>query len=139
MKINRRLKKEFKTQDDLDKKIKTDIIPDGNGNVSVDQVRDFILTLVEPDMLQHKVTKRDIEGFLSAFSYNTYGATNIDGISKLIFLRDDQIGEKLAERKWANPPPVDVNKDIPTSEVTDETMHCKNIKNLFSEIEDKVF
>jgi len=105
--------------------------PDANGNVSVDQVRDFILTLVEGDMLAHKVTKKDIEGFLSAFSYNTYGSTNIDNLSNLIFLRDDQIGEKLAERKWANPPPVEVNKDIPVSEVTEKDMHNTKIRDLF--------
>jgi hypothetical protein len=90
-------------------------------------------------MLSHKLTKRDIEGFLSAFNYNTYGATNIDSLANLIYLRDDQIGDKLAERKWANPPPVDVNKDIPVGEVTDKDIHNSKIKELFSQVEDKVF
>ena len=51
IKINRRLKKEFKNQAELETKIKTDLNADANGNISVDQVRDFILTLVENDML----------------------------------------------------------------------------------------
>ena len=139
IKINRRLKKEFKSQEELESKIKADLKPDANGNVSVDQVRDFILTLVENDMLAQKVTKRDIEGFLSAFNYNTYGATNVDNLSKLIFLRDDQVGEKLAERKWANPPPVEVNKDIPVSSVTEQDMHNSKIRDLFGQMEDRVF
>lgn len=68
-------------------------------------------------MINQKITKKDVEGFLSAFSYNTYGSTNINTIAKLIFTRDDHIPERLAERKWANPPPADINKDIPYDEV----------------------
>ena len=119
IKINRRLKKEFKSEQEFESKIKGEKTADVNGNVSVDQLRDFVLTTVENDMINQKITKRDIEGFLSAFSYNTYGATNINSIAKLIYCRDDQIPEKLAERKWANPPPADVNKDIPIGDVTD--------------------
>jgi hypothetical protein len=90
-------------------------------------------------MINQKLSKRDVEGFLSAFSYNTYGSTNINSIAKLIYTRDDAIPERLAERKWANPPPVDVNKDIPISEVKPEDMHNHRIKDLLSDIEDKVF
>ena len=47
IKINRRLKKEFKTQSKFDKKIKEEITSDKNGNVSVDQLRDFVLHIIE--------------------------------------------------------------------------------------------
>jgi len=90
-------------------------------------------------MINLKVTKRDIEGFLSAFSYNAYGSTNIDSIAKLIFTRDDQIPDKLAVRQWANPPPNDVNKDIPIGDVTSENMHNNTIKAILNKLEDKVF
>lgn len=76
---------------------------------------------------------------MSAFSYNTYGSTNINSIAKLVFTRDDMIPDKLAERKWANPPPNDVNKEIPFESVKQEDMHNSRIKSIFSEIEDKVF
>ena len=36
IKLNRRLKKEFKNQEELETKIKADLNPDANGNVSVD-------------------------------------------------------------------------------------------------------
>lgn len=102
-------------------------------------MRDFILGVCEQDLLCQKITKKNIEGFLSAFSYNTYGSTNVNSIAKLVFTRDDLIPERLAERKWANPPPADVNKDIPISEVKEEDMHNPRIRGLINEIEDKVF
>ena len=105
----------------------------------VDQLRDFVLRLVEQDMINLKVTKRDVEGFLSAFSYNAYGMANINGISQLVYTRDDQIPDKLAERKWANPPPCDVNKDIPIDTVKSEDMHNSKIKKLMNQMEDKIF
>jgi NADPH-dependent 7-cyano-7-deazaguanine reductase QueF-like protein len=36
IKINRRLKKEFKSKEELENKIKQDLSADANGNVSVD-------------------------------------------------------------------------------------------------------
>jgi len=36
VKINRKLKKEYPTIDDLDKKLKEELKSDGNGNVPVD-------------------------------------------------------------------------------------------------------
>jgi Ca2+-binding EF-hand superfamily protein len=119
--------------------VKEELQADSNQNVTVDQLRDFILGIVEPAMIDQKITKRDVEGFLSAFSYNAYGATNIESIAKLIYTRDDLVPEKLAERKWANPPPADVNKDVDTSAITPKDMHNERIKSLLSEIEDKVF
>jgi len=89
IKINRRLKQQFKGLDSFDKKLKADVKADKNGNVTVDQLREFVLGIIEDDMINLKITKRDVEGFLSAFSYNAYGSTNIDSISKLIYTRDD--------------------------------------------------
>lgn len=97
------------------------------------------MTELEKDMIETNITKRDVECFLSAFSYNAYGSTNINSIASLVFTRDDLIPEKLAERKWANPPPSDINKDIPINEVKSEDMHNHRIKSIMNEIEDKVF
>lgn len=57
--------------------------------MSVDQLRDFVLSMVETDMINQHITKREVEGFLSAFHYNAYGSTNVNEISKLIYTRDD--------------------------------------------------
>lgn len=94
---------------------------------------------MEKEMLNQKITKRDFEGFLSGFSYNAYGATNINEISKIVFLRDDFINEKLAERKRANPPPTEVNKNIITEDLSEDNIHNHRIKDLFAQVEDKAF
>ena len=46
IRINRRLKKMFSSENELQNKIKDEMKADGNGNVSVDQLRDFILNVV---------------------------------------------------------------------------------------------
>ena len=137
IKINRKLVKQFATKADLEKKISSEIKSDQNGNVSVDQLRDFILGICENDIIGKKVFKTDIEGFLSAFNYNNYGATNVSSISNMIFTRDDQIPDKLSERLRANPPPNEVNKDIPTTDL--DNPHNSRIRSLIGEMEDKVF
>jgi hypothetical protein len=89
IKVNRRLKKQFGDQTTFEKKVKEAVESDANGNVSVDHLRDFILDLCEKDLIDRRIYKKDIEGFLSAFNYNCYGATNIDEISSLIYTKDD--------------------------------------------------
>jgi hypothetical protein len=61
----------------------------------------------------------------------------LNSISKLIFTRDDLIPERLAERKRANPPPTDVNKEIPKEVEGDP--HNHRIRSLLNQMEDKVF
>lgn len=87
-------------------------------------------------MISTKISKRDVEGFLSAFNYNNYGATNVNSISGLIFTKDDKIQDKLAERKRPNPPPTELNKDIPAVE---NDPHNHRIRTLLNQMEDKVF
>ena len=95
------------------------------------------MNICEADIIGQKVFKKDIEGFLSAFNYNNYGATNLNSISNMIFTRDDVIPDKLAERVRPNPPPNDVNKEIPTTDLGDP--HNSRIRSLIGEMEDKVF
>lgn len=132
VKVNRRLKKQFGDKDQFAKKVKEVIKADSNGNVSVDQLRDFILDMCEKDLIDRRIYKRDIEGFLSAFNYNCYGSTNIDEISNLIYTRDDEIPNKLAERKRANPPPSDLNQNVDVSSVNEADMHNKRVKSLMN-------
>lgn len=91
IKVNRKLVKKYGTIENFKKIVGEQINSDANGNVSVDQLRDFVLSICEEDLINRKIFKRDIEGFLSAFNYNNYGATNINNISNLVFTRDDLI------------------------------------------------
>lgn len=140
IKVNRKLKKQFGgDKKQLEEKIKEEITADSNGNVSVDQLKEFVVNLCAQDMIDKKLSKRDVEGFLSAFCYNAYGATNINSISEMVFTKDDQITEKLAERKWANPPPSDCNKDFQRDAIDEKDSHNPRIRQLLNQIEDKVF
>ncbi|MFO0116916.1 MAG: hypothetical protein ACK521_04645 [bacterium] len=63
--------------------------------------------------MDRKISKHDLEGFLSAFVYNKYGATNVEKIAPLVFERDaNSLSLKLASQVRANPPPEFVNEDI---------------------------
>lgn len=126
--INRKMKKQFKTKKDFEERVKAEIEADKNGNVSVDQLRDFVLNLCQDDLIQHNIAKKDVEGFLSAFCYNAYGAMNVGAISDLVFTRDDEIHQILAHKKRGNPPPAEVNQDFDKIDVTESDKHNAKIK-----------
>jgi hypothetical protein len=94
-------------------------------------------------MLDRKVTKRDIEGFLSAFVYNKYGATNIDKIAPLVFEKDaNTLSLKLASVSRPNPPPEFVNEDLGFTQsikIDGDNNNAKRIRDLLSEIETRTF
>ncbi len=90
-------------------------------------------------MVNQKIFKIDIEGFLSGFNYNNYGAANVDSICQTVFTRDDLIPDKLAEVKRANPPPSDLSKNIDVSAIDAQMPHNQRIRSLLNQMEDKVF
>ena len=96
----------------MEKAIKDNCQPDKNGNISVDQFKNFVLTHCKDEMINKKLNKKDVEGFLSAFIYNTYGTTNVDSIAPLVFTDDNVVAKKLNHRVRGNPPPPEVNGDI---------------------------
>jgi hypothetical protein len=92
------LKKIFTERAKFDEHVAANITADPHGNVSVDELREFVLGLCEKELIAKTVQKRDVEGFLSAFNYNQYGATNINDVAGLVFTRDDEIPQRLAVR-----------------------------------------
>lgn len=139
IKVNRKIKNIFPVRADLEKKVAEKLEADGNKNISVDQLRDFVLEICHDDMVAQKIFKRDIEGFLSGFNYNNYGATNVDSVAKTIFTRDDLIPDKLAEVKRANAPPSDLSKNVDVAAVDAQQPHNSRIRSLINQMEDKVF
>lgn len=89
--------------------------------------------------MNRRLTKRDIEGFLSAFNYNKYGATKIDDVGKLVFARHDEIQDALAHKRRANAPPEILKNEINLADVAEDQMHNKRIRGLMTQLEDKVF
>ena len=94
-------------------------------------------------MLDRKVSKRDIEGFLSAFVYNKYGATCVDKIAPLVFEKDaNTLSLKLARVTRANPPPEFVNEDLGLTQpikIEGDNNNAKRIRDLLVEIETATF
>ena len=139
VKINRKLKKIFTERAKFDEHVAANLTADPHGNVSVDQLRDFVLGLCEKELVAKTLQKRDVEGFLSAFNYNQYGATNIKDVAGLVFTRDDEIPDKLSVRQRPNAPPQDLNKDIDPSSVNESEVHTQRVRTLLNQMEDKVF
>ena len=83
--------------------------------------------------------KKDVEGFLSAFNYNQYGATNINDIAGLVYTRDDEIPDKLSRRTRPNAPPQDLNRDVDPKSVGEAEVHTQRVRTLLNQMEDKVF
>ena len=46
-------------------------------------------------MITKRLNKKDIEGFLSAFIYNAYGATSISTIPYLVFTDENYVAKNL--------------------------------------------
>ena len=92
IKMNRKLKIKFgQSQASFEKQLAEEVQPDANGNISVDQLKNFVLTHCEDDLMNRRLVKKDIESFLSSFNYNQYGATDINGISKMVFAHSEDI------------------------------------------------
>jgi hypothetical protein len=91
------------------------------------------------ELMQKRLSKGDIEGFLSAMIYNAYGSTNAQAIAPLIFTDENYVAKKLSTRQRPNPPPADINADMDLYEVSDETIHNSRVKNVMKQIEEKVF
>ena len=102
-------------------------------------MKDFVLRQCEKDIVNRNLTKRDVEGFLSAFNYNNYGATNVNDISKMIFTRDDQVQHMLTQKLRANAPPEALSQGINVLDIDEKDVHNHHVKKLLNTMEDKVF
>lgn len=100
--------------------MKEEIKSDKHGNVSVDQFKDFMLSHFKSEMVNKKLQKKDLEGFLSSFIYNAYGSTDMGSIAPTIFREDNYIDKKLNNRVRGNPPPPEVNSDLEQQEVRED-------------------
>ena len=65
------------------------------------------------EVTKRRLSKRDLEGFLSSFKYNVHGATDISTIAPLVFERDtNKLALALSCNKRTNPPPAHINAEL---------------------------
>ena len=116
---------------------------DKNGNISVEEMKTMIADSCQEEVLKRRLTKRDLEGFLSSFKYNVHGATDIKTIAPLVFEKDsNKVALALATNKRTNPPPAYVNEDLAntegTGDISDEHT-ARRLRGLLTEIENAAF
>ena len=69
------------------------------------------------ELIARKVTKQDIEGFLSSFVFNNHGFTDINAVGPFVYETDpNKLSTTLTTRVRANPPPVVLNGELGTTE-----------------------
>lgn len=74
--VTRYLKRHFGNEKALDQALKENLAEqDKNCNLSVDDLKTFILNTCKEQIIHRHLNKKDVEAFLSAFNYNAYGAT----------------------------------------------------------------
>ena len=83
-------------------------MPDKQGTVALDELKDVILDTCKQEIEIQKVGKKDIEAFLSSFVYNSYGHTDISKIAPQVF----EQYSSLQKVHWPLPPPSFVDEDI---------------------------
>lgn len=85
---------------------------DKNDNISVDDLKNFVLDTCKDQIIHRQISKKDVEAFLSAFVYNTYGATNIGSVAKMVFTNENYVAKQLSRKTRPNPPPDEVNAEM---------------------------
>ena len=146
IKVNRNLRKKFGTAEALEKHLREKVDADKNGSLSVDEFKKFLIDECREDLMNRKLQKADLEGFLSAFVYNTYGGTDIKSVAPIVFEKDaNKLTTKLNNHRRANPPPVYTNEELGQVQGTvlnqgdaDEAQ-ARRLRNLLRDIEDKAF
>ena len=111
--VNRHLVDKFETQEQFETYLREKVDADRSGNISVDEFKFLIKDTLADEVIKRRLTKADIEGFLSAFKYNKHGATDLATIAPLVFEKDaNKLTIALNARQRANPPPAFVNQEL---------------------------
>jgi len=111
--VTRYLKRHFGSERALDQALKDNLVEqDKNGNLSVDDLKTFILSTCKDQIIHRHLNKKDVEAFLSAFNYNAYGATQVDTVAKMVFTNDNYVTKELSRKIRANAPPDAVNQEL---------------------------
>ena len=94
------------------------------------------------EILKRKLTKQDLEGFLSAFKYNVHGATDIGSIAPIVFEKDTtRLALSLTNKVRTNPPPMFVNQELAqlgSGSISDEGT-ARRLRKVLTDIEDTCF
>ena len=88
IKMNRLLQAKFPNQQAFEKSLQASAGEDANGNLNVDDFKSYLVEQCRSELIARKVTKQDIEGFMSAFVFNNHGGTDITQVAPLVYETD---------------------------------------------------
>lgn len=138
-KLNRMLKKKFKTQEALNRHLKNEIDIDKNGTIDLNEFKTLILTTFKDEIENSVVGKKDIEAFLSNFVYNTYGHTAVEEVAPRVFASAEEYNRIIDHFRRPKPPPSKVNAGLDNfddSNIKDK-FYMQRIKTLADKIVNK--
>lgn len=141
VKVNRLMRSKFASRDAFDKALYEKADTDKNGNLSVEEFKAFVIETCREDLMTRKISKQDVEGFLSSFVYNRHGATDIKKVTPLVWEQDPQKFNALSNTQVrAVAPPAIINQELQDQEVDSaQAPSAKRLRDLLVEIEDKTF
>lgn len=85
VKVNRMLRGKYATKDAFEKQLKERAGADPNNNLNMDDFKAFVVESCREDLIARRVSKQEIEGFLSAFVFNAHGATDVNAVAPLVY------------------------------------------------------
>ena len=85
MKINRILQVKYSNVNEFEKDLKGKVKFDNLGNADKEDLQQYFIDACMDNLKKRAITRRDLEGFLSSFSYNRHNKTDINRIPDDIF------------------------------------------------------
>lgn len=142
VKMNRTLKGKYPNQAAFEKAVAEKAGADKNGNLNVDDFKAFLVEQCRDELIARKVTKQDIEGFMSAFVFNQHGGTDVKAVAPLVYEQDpNKLSTIINTRVRANPPPEVLNAELANRETTlpMDNSQAKRMREIMSNLEDTTF
>lgn len=143
LKVNRFLQDKFGSKEAFETHLREKADVDRNGNISVDEMKAMVTDVCADEIASRRLTRRDLEGFLSAFKYSAHGATAVGSVAPLVFENDsNKLALALATRVRTNPPPTTVNGDLAAAAEGDslaDEATARRLRGILTQIEDTSF
>jgi len=141
VKVSRVLQAKFKTSESLGNDLKGKLNADINGNIKSKDFENYLLNICKEELKKRELSRRDLEGFLSAFVYSVHKTTDINAIAPLVFSDVTQISAKVHSLQRALPPPMSIiqSQDVKSASELSEPVSQIRIREVIIELQEKSF
>lgn len=126
-KIRLFLRENLKSEPELVEELKSKA---KNSLISLNELKEYVIDKLQEKKTM-KITKKELEGFLSSYIYNKDGVTPVEEVAKNIFMEDTKASFELHRFK-RSVPPIRPAHEFDVNEVD-------RVKRILKNIEDKFF